>query len=67
MTEALVAKTKQHGCYVLIGDETLPVVGLLNADGDKCDYDEAVVAVAGPDRNGDWHVIEFTSEPERFH
>lgn len=39
--------------------EHLPITDWLDADGDDCEPERAVVAVAGPDARGGWHVLRL--------
>lgn len=44
--------------------QVLPVTNWLDEDGDDCDEDDAVVCVAGPDRDGFWLTIDFREMEE---
>jgi len=37
--------------------EDIEVVNLLDAEGDPCTPDQAVIVRAGPDRNGHWYLL----------
>lgn len=53
---------------MLDNGEQLPVTNWFDLDGDECGPDEAVVAVAGPDRDGVWYAIDLECfEPIRVH
>ena len=41
--------------------QSLPITNLFDSNGEECeDVDEAVTAVAGPDKNGLWICINFS-------
>lgn len=41
--------------------QSLPITNLFDSYGEECDnVDEAVTAVAGPDKNGMWLCIDFS-------
>jgi hypothetical protein len=39
--------------------QQLPVTNAFDEHGDDCDLEEAVVCVAGPDKDGMWVTIDF--------
>lgn len=39
--------------------QSLPVAHYFDADGEDCDFDDAVTCVAGPDKDGLWLTIDF--------
>lgn len=53
--------------FALIGEEVLPVTTLIGSDGEEVeDYEDAVVVVAGPDKNSQWVTIELSGPAERM-
>lgn len=47
--------------YITAAGENVPIVRLLDSDGDECMEDKAVVAVAGPDSFDHWYSIDLES------
>lgn len=58
MTDAVSLKDR---IYVTAAGEGVPIVRLLDEDGDECLEDKAVVAVAGPDSFDHWYSIDLRS------
>jgi len=47
--------------------EVLPVTDMIDINGDDCDFEDAVVVVAGPDKEKMWYTIELNSSLESMH
>lgn len=63
MIEVACANRERRVVVTEDGQE-LPITNFFDADGEDCDFDEAVTCVAGPDRDGLWLTIDF-SEMEK--
>lgn len=68
MTQYTVMR-KDDVCYAVSDEgDVLPVVHILNEDGEECELEEATRLVAGPTKNGKWVRITVTPGPlELFH
>lgn len=55
-----VAAINRVAAVALLSDgTTAPVTNWLDADGDECAADDAIVCVVGPDPWGKWHSVDL--------
>lgn len=40
--------------------QAIPVTTFLDDDGDECEAEDAVICIAGPDRDGMWRTLDLT-------
>lgn len=58
MTE-VIAINRMAAMALFSDDTTAPVTNWLDADGDECAADDAIVCVVGPDPRGKWHSVDL--------
>ena len=64
---SVVIFRKDDGCIAVIDDnEVLQVTNFIDQWGEDCEFDDAVVCVAGPDANGKWVTIDIEPGFERL-
>ncbi len=66
MNEEVQVYCKDGKYLAVIGEEVLPVTSMLGTDGEEVDnYENAVVVVAGPDKDQMWVTIELVGPVQR--
>lgn len=60
MSGDVEAVNRSHAVAILDTGEELAVTNWFDADGDECQPGNAVVAVAGPDKEGRWYAIDLS-------
>lgn len=58
--------SKDGKVTAIVDDEVLPVTDLFDANGEDCDLANAVIAVAGPDKHGQWLTLDVTGPLTRL-
>ena len=61
---AVEAINRKLALCLMSGGSTVPITTWLNDDGQECDPDEAVMAVAGPAADGRWHTLDLSEFDE---
>lgn len=56
---AVEAINRTLGVVLMVGGSTVPVTNWLDDDGEECDAQDAVMAVAGPSIDGRWHTLDL--------
>ena len=54
------------GIVAIVDQERLPVTQMFDCDGEDCEFEEATVVVAGPDKDGKWFTISLGNKPVRM-
>ena len=62
------AVNRTDAIAILSSGGAIPITNWLDASGDECEADDAMVAVAGPDADGRWFSIDLSNfEPSLLH